>query len=110
MRKEDVMPRSPLPRLVMFLVRHAVIGFGVAAVFVATLVAFDVARLGSIMSASSDRLLALSVLTFALGLTFGSVQMAFAVMLMPGRDDDRQGGRRIKAQLQPARVVVRRPR
>lgn len=84
-----------MPFLVKFLVRHAAIGVGVAALFVGLLVAFDVARLGTLFATSADGMLALAVLTFALGLTFGSVQMGFAVMLMSDKDEP-PAGRRIR--------------
>ncbi len=102
-----------MPILVRFLLRHALIGFALAMVFVGALLAFDVARLGSLVWASPSGGLAVAALTFALGLTFGSVQMGVAVMLL-GEDDDRPtrgGGRR--ATLGPAArrlapVVARR--
>ncbi|MFG1302402.1 hypothetical protein V5F49_21700 [Xanthobacter sp. V3C-3] len=84
-----------MPFLVRFLARHAAIGIGVATLFVALLVAFDVARLGTLLWTSQDGLLALIVLTLALGVTFGSVQMGFAVMLMSDTDDD-SGGRKVR--------------
>lgn len=84
-----------MPFLVRFLVRHAVIGIGVAAVFVALMVAFDVAHLGTLFATSADGPLAIIVLTLALGVTFGSVQMGFAVMLMSDSDEPK-GGRRIR--------------
>ncbi len=105
-----------MPRLVVFLARHAAIGFAVAAVFVGALVALDVYGLGSLMRASADGALALSVLTFAVGLTFASAQMGFAVMLMSEREDGGRGGRRATLRLsprpvlQPVRVVARRGR
>ncbi|QRG08100.1 hypothetical protein EZH22_07130 [Xanthobacter dioxanivorans] len=80
-----------MPFLVRFLVRHAGIGVGVAAIFVALLVVLDVAHLGTLLATSPDGLLAVGVLTFALGLTFGSVQMGFAVMLLGARDEPPSG-------------------
>ena len=102
-----------MPTLVRFLLRHALIGFVLAMVFVGALLAFDVARLGTLVWASPSGGLAVAALTFALGLTFGSVQMGVAVMLL-GEDNDRPtrgGGRR--ATLAPAvrrlvPVVVRK--
>lgn len=84
-----------MPFLVRFLARHAAIGIGVATVFVGLLVAFDVARLGTLLFTSEDGLLAIIVLTLALGVTFGSVQMGFAVMLMSDTDDI-GGGRKAR--------------
>lgn len=105
-----------MPRLVVFLARHAAIGFAVAAVFVGALVALDVYGIGSLLHASADGALALAILTFAVGLTFASAQMGFAVMLMTDRQEGGRGGRRavlrLPAQpvLQPVRVVARRGR
>lgn len=94
-----------MPHLVRFLMRHALIGVGVGALFVGTLVLLDVARLGTLMTQSSSGLIALIVLTGAVGITFGSVQMGFAIMLL-GDDDETPGkGRRARmraAQMTPA--------
>ncbi|MFG1278083.1 hypothetical protein [Xanthobacter autotrophicus] len=90
-----------MPFLVRFLLRHAAIGVGVAAVFVALLAAFDVAHLGTLFAMSSDGPLALIVLTLALGVTFGSVQMGFAVMLMSDKDEPPRGRRIRLARLVP---------
>ncbi len=110
---ESARPRTEdraMPFLVRFLLRHAAIGIGVAAVFVALLVAFDVAHLASLFAHSPDGLLALGVLTVALGITFGSVQMGFAVMLMDDEDGPPSGRRARLTRLVPklARVHARR--
>jgi len=95
-----------MPFLIRFLVRHAAIGVGVATIFVAALVALDVARLGTLVTTSGDGLLAVVVLTFALGITFGSVQMGFAIMLMSDRDEPRRGHRVRLTRLVPRPVRV----
>lgn len=99
-----------MPFLVRFLLRHALIGGAIAAVFVGTLTMLDVFGLGTLLTSSEDGLLALAVLTFALGLTFGSVQMGFAVMLMSDSDDTTRGKaapvRRLIAS--PVRISARR--
>ena len=69
-----------MPYLVRFLLGHAAIGIAVAVVTVAGIVVFDIAGLGTLAAGSEDGLLALFLLTFFLGLTFGSAQMGFAVM------------------------------
>lgn len=105
-----------MPRLVVFLARHAAIGFAVAAAFVGALVALDVYGIGSLIHGHADGTLALAILTFAVGLTFASAQMGFAVMLMSERLDGGRGGRRAELRLparpvlQPVRVVARRNR
>lgn len=89
-----------MPHLVRFLLRHAVIGFGVALVFVAILLALDAHGLRTLMMRGPDGWLAAGVLAFAMGLTFGSVQMGVAVMLLTARDEG-GGGRRRPSGDQP---------
>lgn len=76
-----------MPQLVRFLVRHALIGFVLAFVFVGALLVFDVGGLRRLAAASSYGPLAIAALTFATGLTFASVQMGMAVMLLGHRSD-----------------------
>ena len=83
-----------MPHLVRFLMRHALIGFALAILFVGALLAFDVARLGSLVRASSTGGLAALILVFSVGVTFSSVQMGFAVMLLASRDEEPGSGRR----------------
>lgn len=99
-----------MPQLVRFLMRHALIGIGVAVLFVGTLVAFDVARLGTLVTQSPSGLVAVVALTCAVGITFGSVQMGFAVMLLAGEEEKPGGGRTAPARvsrLKPALARVR---
>ncbi len=96
-----------MPALVKFLVGHAVIGVSLAAVFVGALVAFDVANLGTLVRTSSDGLLAVVLLTFGLGITFGSVQMGFAVMLMSDEDEPPRGRRVLLRRLVPSYAKVK---
>ncbi|MFG1403424.1 hypothetical protein [Xanthobacter sediminis] len=94
-----------MPFLVRFLVTHAAIGVSLAAVLVGAMVAFDVAGLGGLLTGSEDGVLALVLLTFGLGVTFGSVQMGFAVMLM-SENDEPPRGRRVLSRLVPRPVKV----
>ncbi|MDP2801565.1 MAG: hypothetical protein Q8O26_06745 [Phreatobacter sp.] len=100
-----------MPKLLQFLLVNAVIGFGVAGVFVAALIALDVGGFATLTARSDVAPMAVSVLTFFLGLTFASAQMGIAVMMLP-KDDGAgpRGGRRLPAELTPAyaRVRVRR--
>lgn len=68
------------PDLVPFLLRHATIGFGLGIGFVAMLLAVDVGRLGTLVQAAPGGWLGAGLLAFLMGLTFGSLQMGFAVM------------------------------
>jgi hypothetical protein len=76
-----------MPAHVKFLIRHALIGFSIGLVAVVLMVSQDLFRIGTLIGASSDRWLALGLLAFMFGLTFGSVQMGFAIMLLADGDD-----------------------
>jgi len=81
-----------MPKLVRFLLVHAAIGFGLAFVFVGALVAFDTGGLRTLMMSSDVGLVAFFLLVFLNGLTFGSVQIGVAVMLLGEEDGDHGGG------------------
>ncbi|MDQ0511598.1 hypothetical protein [Ancylobacter amanitiformis] len=105
-----------MPRLVRFLIRHALIGFGLAVLFVGALLLLDVARLGTLIGQSPFGGLAALVLVVCVGITFASAQMGFAVMLLP-RDHDApqdRGGTRAPSgsalRLAPARAATGRNR
>ncbi|MBX3578352.1 MAG: hypothetical protein KF723_14190 [Rhizobiaceae bacterium] len=68
--------------LVRFLACNAAIGFGLAAGFVGLVVGIDVGGLRSLAAASAAGPYAIGLLFVATGLTFASVQMGFAVMLL----------------------------
>ncbi len=95
-----------MPVLVRFLVAHALIGITLAAVFVGAMVVLDVARLGTLVSTSPDGMLAIALLTAGLGVTFGSVQMGFAIMLMNSSDGPSGGARARLRRLVPMPVKV----
>lgn len=100
------MPMPVLPKLLRFLLVHAAIGFVVAGLFVMALVGFDIGGFGSLVGRSTVAPLALGVLTAFLGLTFASVQMGVAIMLLPKEEQDGGGRRRgpgLPAGLQPVR-------
>jgi hypothetical protein len=75
-----------MPHLVKFLALHAVIGFAIGLAAVVLIVYEDIGRIGTLIETSSQRWLALGLLSFVFGLTFASVQMGFAIMLMPSDD------------------------
>ncbi len=80
-----------MPAHVVFLARHALIGFALAVAFVGVMAWFDIASLRTLAAKSDSTLVAFPVLTFFLGLTFASVQMGAAIMLLP-HDDGKGGG------------------
>lgn len=69
-----------MPHLAWFLLRHAVVGFGAAIATVAAMMLLDVGGLRTLLFQSDAAWLALFLLTFFMGLTFGSAQMGFAIM------------------------------
>lgn len=83
-----------MPFLVRFLLRHALVGQAIAMVAVALIMWSDVSGLGTLIRNAEQSLLALVLLTVMMGLTFSSLQMGFAVMLLPGDKGPGTGGRR----------------
>lgn len=83
-------PKTPPPKtppLVRLLVRNAAFGFAVAGAFIGSLLIFDIGGLGTLVAEQRDGPLAAVVLTFATGLTFGSVQMGIAIMQLADKDE-----------------------
>lgn len=76
-----------MPRLIKLYIRSCLIGFGIAAVFVALLVQFDVARIGSLVANSEKGILALIVLWVLNGIVFAGVQFGIAIMGLAEKDD-----------------------
>ncbi len=95
-----------MPPFLLFLVRHALIGFGIAALFVGGVVWADPSGVGTLMLSSREHPLPLLLLWFFSGLTFGGVQMAAAIML-PGEDERPAPPR---GRLVPVRVPAPRRR
>ncbi len=83
--------------LLRFLLLHAVIGFGVAALLVAAILFADPGGLGTLLR--REGVFPVALLWFFLGLTYGSVQMGAAVMLLP---HEPKGGRGHRAPDAPA--------
>ncbi|MCR9126793.1 MAG: hypothetical protein NXH82_11780 [Rhodobacteraceae bacterium] len=76
-----------MPDLIKLYIRSCVIGFAVAAVFVALLLGFDVMNMWRLVSGSDIGVLAVAVLWVLHGIVFAGVQFGYAVMSQ-GRDDD----------------------
>lgn len=98
----------PANRLVRYLVPHAAGGFAMAGLLVWGLLANDVGGLWTLASQTDVGPMAIGVLTFFTGLTFASVQMGVAIMMLGHRLDDSEHGRRLPpGALQPVRVRAR---
>ena len=68
-----------MPKLVRLYITHVAIGFGIAAVFVAVLLGFNVANLWHLVMGSDKGWLAVLILWLANGIVFAGVQFAIAV-------------------------------
>ena len=88
-----------MPPLVRFMIMHAAVGFALAFVFVGAILAVDLSGLRSLMMASDMGWIALFMLTFFSGLTFASVQMGLAVMMMGEDEGGTPPGKRMGARL-----------
>ena len=76
-----------MPELVKLLVRHALIGFGLAAVMVASLWLCNVGNF-AVLASGPDGYVAVIMLTAFTGFTFASAQMGIAVMRAGKEDED----------------------
>lgn len=95
-----------MPKLVQLYITHVTIGFGLAAVFVALLVGFDIAGLGHLVLASDAGWLAALMLWVSNGIIFAAVQFGIAVMRLAEADDTPRGGLRQGLVPVPVRVAA----
>lgn len=92
-QKETTPPRQagqwviPMPAHVKFLARHALIGFSIGLLAAGAIVWLDLFNVGTLIRTSNQRWMAYGMLSFMFGLTFGSLQMGFAIMLLPYADE-----------------------
>lgn len=95
-----------MPYLVRAYIRHCLIGFAVAALFVAGLIWGDVVGLGHLVRHSAGGTLAIAMLFIFNGLVFAGVQFAIYIMGLP--QEDGGGGKRAPEPIRaPALVPVR---
>lgn len=81
-----------MPELVKLYIRNVVIGFAIAAAFVAMLLYFNVMNLWYLVTHSDAGILAVFILWFMNGIVFAGVQFAWAVMAMAEKNDTPRGG------------------
>ncbi|WP_291298016.1 hypothetical protein [Elioraea sp.] len=77
--------RRAFPPHVAFLLSHAAIGVTTGMLFVAALLALDVAGLRGLMLRSADGSIALGLLLLGTSITFGSAAMGAAIMGLGAR-------------------------
>lgn len=95
-----------MPRLVRLFIIHGAIGVGLGAVFTGLILWFNVANLGHLVARSPDGWLAVLMLVWFSGVTFGGVQIGIRVMSMAAPDDRPGGGRRDALPLDTAVPVT----
>lgn len=99
-----------MPKLVRLYITQSMIGFVIAAAFVALLLYGNVANLWHLVTHTSAGPLAVFLLWVFNGIVFGSVQFGIAVMRMQDAPDDSDRGKRQHAApsmtpaLAPARI------
>ncbi len=101
-----------MPKLVRFYIRHVLIGWAIAAAFVAMLVYFNVAGLRHLILETDQGWIAGLMLFVSNGVVFAGVQFGIAVMLLAEDDSGPRGGRRqrvAKVWLPMAIPVEKRP-
>jgi len=98
-----------MPKLVQLYIKNVLIGFAIAAAFVAMLLWFNVMNLWGLVSQSSDGLLAVFLLWFMNGIVFAGVQFAWVIMSMAEKGQGPRGGTPVAhhsgaQHLEPVRV------
>lgn len=101
-----------MPKLIRLYIVSVATGFALAGVFVALLLWFDIARLGSLVAASDIGLIAVALLVVFHGIIFAGVQFGIGVMRAGREDEGPRGGHGalLRAEPVPVRVpAVARP-
>lgn len=95
-----------MPKLVKLYIRNVIIGFAIAAAFVAMLLWFNVMNIWYLVTHSDAGFLAVFLLWFMHGIVFAGVQFAWAVMSLADKADRGPGGTPVVRDLQPALAVA----
>ncbi|WP_306006084.1 hypothetical protein [Aquicoccus porphyridii] len=100
-----------MPKLIRMYIVNVLIGFAIAAAFVAMLLYFNIANLWHLVTHSDIGWLAVLILWISNGIIFAGVQFGIAVMRMKDDDDDGPGGGLRERVTPPTRepVLVRVP-
>lgn len=99
-----------MPKLIRLYITNVAIGFGLAVIFVAMLVAFDIANLRHLVLETEMGWLAAMMMVLFNGVVFAGAQFAIAVMRMADDDTPPHGGRPARlTDLVPVRVTAAQP-
>lgn len=99
-----------MPKLIKLYIRNVIIGFAIAAAFVALLLWFNVMNIWYLVTHSDAGVLAVFLLWFMHGLVFAGVQFAWAVMSLAEKPNNGRGGTPIVRDLQPAMAPAKKRR
>ncbi|NRB00640.1 MAG: hypothetical protein HRU32_12600 [Rhodobacteraceae bacterium] len=81
-----------MPKLIEMYIRHTLIGFAIAAVFVGLLLGFNVMNLWHLVTHAPGGWLAAFLLFMFNGIVFSGVQFGIAIMSLGEEKDDRPAG------------------
>ncbi|NRB20444.1 MAG: hypothetical protein HRU33_23665 [Rhodobacteraceae bacterium] len=98
-----------MPKLIQLYIRNVIIGFVIAAAFVAMLLWFNIMGLWHLVSSSETGLLAVFLLWFMTGIVFAAVQFGWAVMALSDTDRGPRGGTPVAHEFLAIPVPVDRP-
>lgn len=99
-----------MPELVRLYIRNIIIGFVLALIFTATLIALDVASLRHLVTHTQGGVIAVIMLVVFNTIVFAGVQFAIAIMRMAEDDSPPRGGRRIRiGAAQPITAIAQKP-
>lgn len=82
------MMAAKLPKLVRFVLANSFIGMCIGWVLAAGVVYFDINGFGSLVLGSRHVAIALFIMFFSFGITFGFAYLTTAVLLLPTEKDD----------------------
>ncbi|MEY8838796.1 hypothetical protein AB9K41_07165, partial [Cribrihabitans sp. XS_ASV171] len=91
-----------MPKLIRLYITQVLVGFAIAAVFVAGLLALNVAHLWDLVRNNDAGLMAVFLLWFMNGIVFAGVQFAWKIMSMAERDDGPRRGSPVVTRFEPA--------
>ncbi|MFP7571268.1 hypothetical protein [Marivita sp. S2033] len=93
-----------MPQLIKVYIRQCLVGFALSAVFVGTLLYFDVVNLWHLVTHTDGGYLAVVLLWIFNGIVFGGVQFGITIMSLKSDDDDDDTHRGRPIGLTPIRV------
>ncbi len=99
-----------MPVHIRLILKHAIIGFCISVAFTAMILAFNIGNLWHLVTNTADGPIAVIMLVVFGTITFGSVQIGYAIMTMTDADDDPKGGKRDTVPVADALPVPARVR